>query len=383
MQTTDTSTAPADFVPDWAIAPGEILAEELKNRGMSQTDLAHRTSLSIKHVNQIIKRNAPLSADVALSFERALGLSARFWLQTEATWQAHNTAIAARSSFGAFRSWLAKFPGQALQTRGVLAADADTATQVESLLRFFQVTDPAAFDKVWLQPQVNYKRSQKNQLDPYATATWVRLAEQAAQRLAVDAPLYTPKALRAAAREIPALTKLPIEDGFRAARARLRAAGVMLVFVEPLDKTGLFGISKSLDDGRHMIGLTGRMKALDSFWFALAHEIAHILLHPKRATFIDTSTSLANDDDDRLEAEANTFAGELFLPARLREDLFASGPGAVERIAQQAGVGPAMIAGQFAHEARAYPAMHKYRPSISAEQLRTLAATSSNTAAVR
>jgi len=376
MHTTDTSTAPADFAPDWAIAPGEILAEELKSRGMSQTDLAHRTSLSIKHVNQIIKRNATLSADVALSFERALGLPARFWLQTEATWQAHNTAIASRSSFGAFQSWLAKFPGQALQARGVLAAGADTATQVESLLRFFQVTDPAAFDKVWLQPQVNYKRSQKNQLDPYATATWVRLAEQAAQRLAIDAPLYTPKTLRAAAKEIPALTKLPIEDGFQAARTRLRDAGVMLVFVEPLDKTGLFGISKSLDDGRHMIGLTGRMKALDSFWFALAHEIAHILLHPKRATFIDSGTSLANDNDDSLEAEANTFAGELFLPARLREDLFTSGPGAVERIARQAGVAPAMIAGQYAHEAHAYGAMNKYRPSISAGQLRALASTS-------
>lgn len=372
MHTTDiTGTAPADFTPDWAIAPGQVLAEELKSRGMSQTDLAHRTSLSIKHVNQIIKRNAPLSAEVALSFERALGPSARFWLQTEAAWQAHNTALAARNSFSNLQSWLARFPTAELAKRGVVSLRDDTATQVERLLRFFQVTDPDAFEKVWLQPQVNYKRSQTNKLDSYATATWIRLAEQAAQVLAVDAPMYTPKALRAAARDIPAFTKLPVIDGFRAARDRLRQAGVLLVFVEPLDKTGLFGISKSLDDGRHLIGLTGRMKTLDSFWFAMVHEIGHILLHPKRATFIDTRTSLASDDDEQ-EAEASKFASDLLLPPPLREELLTMGPIALERVAAKAGVATALVAGQYAHAAKAYPLMSKFRPSISTAELQSL-----------
>jgi len=377
MHSTD-SKGPAlsNFTPDWAIAPGEVLAEELKARGMSQTDLAHRTSLSIKHVNQIIKRNAPLSADVALSFERALGIPAKLWLQTEAAWQAHTTAIAARSSSSTFHSWLTRFPLAALATRGVIGLRDDTATQVEDLLRFFRVTDPAAFDKVCLQPQVNYKRSQTNKLDPYATATWVRLAERAAQDLAEDAPLYAPKALRAAARDIPAFTKMPLVEGFRAARDRLRQAGVLLVFVEPLDKTGLFGISKSLDDGRHMIGLTGRMKTLDSFWFALAHEIAHILLHPKRATFIDTSTSVANDDEDEQESEANKFASALYLSPALREELFAAGPAAIARIAAQASVDRAIIAGQYAHQTGDYALMNKYRPRLDADQLRSLEALS-------
>lgn len=374
MKLTDPiNTAPSTFNADWALAPGDILAEELKSRGMSQTDLAYRTSLSIKHVNQIIKQNVPLSAEVALSFERALGLPASYWLKTEANWQAHQTAIAARASFSTFASWLEQFPLVALAARGVIGARDDVATKVEDLLRFFQVTDPTAFDKVWLQPQVNYKRSQTNKVDSYATATWVRLAERAAQQLAVDAPIYSAKELKAAARDIRSFTAMPILDGFKAARARLRQAGVMLVFVEPLDKTGLFGISKTLDDGRHMIGLTGRMKALDSFWFALAHEIAHILLHPKRATFIDTKTSLANDDDE-LEAEANRYASDLYLPASFRDRLLAAGPGAIQEIATNAGVATAMVAGQYAHLQDAYPQMSRFRPRIADAELRALEA---------
>lgn len=370
IETRDNTTVA--FSPDWAVAPGEILAEELKSRGMSQTDLAYRTSLSIKHVNQIIKRNVPLSAEVALSFERALGISARFWLKTEAAWQAHNTALAAKASSSNYASWLARFPLAALATRGVIGKRGDTASQVEDLLRFFQVTDPSAFERVWLQPQVNYKRSQTHKLDPYATATWIRLAEQAAQRLAPNAPAYSAKELRAAARDLPSLTTLPLLAGFEAARQRLRQAGVMLVFVEPLDKTGLFGISKTLDDGRHLIGLTGRMKRLDSFWFAMAHEVAHILLHPKRATFIDTQTSLANDDNDDHEGEANRYASELFLPIPAREKLLAAGAAAVEEIAAEVGVAPAMVAGQYAHIENAYPQMSKYRPTIDSTELQSL-----------
>lgn len=368
---TSNADAPETFVPDWAVAPGEVLADELRSRGMSQTDLAHRTGLSIKHVNQIIKRNASLSAEVALAFERALGVPARFWLRTEAAWQAHSTAIASRSSLGHLQSWLARFPLSALTKRGALAAGEDTATRVDDLLRFFQVSNPDAFEKVWLQPQVSYKRTQTSRIDPYATATWIRLAEQAAQRLAGGAPAYSARELRAAAQELPALTRLPLPDGFQAARDRLRAAGVMLVFVEPLDKTGLFGISKVLDDGRHMIGLTGRMKTLDSFWFAMGHEVGHILLHPKRATFIDTATSLANDDDEQ-EADANRYASELYLPVPLRKRLLAEGPAALDGVASAAGVAHAIVAGQYAHLAHAYPEMSKYRPRISPAQLQSL-----------
>ncbi|OZE40005.1 MULTISPECIES: HigA family addiction module antitoxin [unclassified Rhodococcus (in: high G+C Gram-positive bacteria)] len=360
------------FAPDWAVPPGDLLAEELRALGMSQTDLAHRTSLSIKHVNQIIKRNVALTADVALALERALGVSARIWLNAEAAWQAHNTALAARDSFSQFQSWLDRFPINAIAAKGIIGIRDDTSTQVDDLLRFFGVTNPAAFDKVWLQPQVNYKRSQANKLDPYSTATWVRLAERAAQKLAINAPVYSARELRTAARELPDFTTMPLLDGFKAARRSLRQAGVMLVFVEPLDKTGLFGISKTLDNGRHMIGLTGRMKALDSFWFAMAHEIAHILLHPKRATFIDTKTSMANDDDDNHEEQANRFASELYLPAPVREKLLLAGPTSVEALAREAGVATAMVAGQYAYLKKAYPQMSKYRPSIGASELRAL-----------
>lgn len=43
------------FVPDWASPPGDTLAELLEERSMTQTELAERLGVSLKHVNRIIK----------------------------------------------------------------------------------------------------------------------------------------------------------------------------------------------------------------------------------------------------------------------------------------------------------------------------------------
>ena len=62
-----------EFTPDWCMHPGELLAEVLEERGLRQSELAGRTGLSAKHINQIIKKSVGISPDVAILLERALG----------------------------------------------------------------------------------------------------------------------------------------------------------------------------------------------------------------------------------------------------------------------------------------------------------------------
>jgi len=71
------------FEPDFLIAPGEILQEALEDLGMSQADLARRTGLTTKTVNQIVRGVAPITTETALLLERVLGTKARFWSNLE------------------------------------------------------------------------------------------------------------------------------------------------------------------------------------------------------------------------------------------------------------------------------------------------------------
>ena len=69
-----------------------------------------------------------------------------------------------------------------------------------------------------------------------------------------------------------------------------------------------------------VIALTNRHKFADVIWFAFVHEAAHILLHPRRATFIDTEGT-ANDDAGQQESAANKYAANLLFPDKANGEI--------------------------------------------------------------
>ena len=71
--------------------PGEMLNEEfLKPLGITQVELAKRIGLSFQTVNAIVNRRQGVSADVALRFERLLGMDAQFWLNLQVGWDLYH-----------------------------------------------------------------------------------------------------------------------------------------------------------------------------------------------------------------------------------------------------------------------------------------------------
>ncbi|MFR9668994.1 MAG: HigA family addiction module antitoxin [Rikenellaceae bacterium] len=67
------TTLANSFTP---VHPGEIFKEELQARGISQKKIAEMTQVSYTMLNEILNGKRQLSAEVALVFEAALGISA-------------------------------------------------------------------------------------------------------------------------------------------------------------------------------------------------------------------------------------------------------------------------------------------------------------------
>ena len=86
---TDNTEPVFRYEPDYAVPPGETLAEVLEDRGMSQAELARRTGMSAKHINSILKGSASITPDTALKLERVLNIPARIWNALEANYQGH------------------------------------------------------------------------------------------------------------------------------------------------------------------------------------------------------------------------------------------------------------------------------------------------------
>jgi len=77
------------------VTMGEMLTQEfLEPLGITQAELAEKTGLPRKHVNELCRDRRAVTADTALILGRVFGNSADFWLNTQRRtdlWNALNT----------------------------------------------------------------------------------------------------------------------------------------------------------------------------------------------------------------------------------------------------------------------------------------------------
>src|ERR1700745_3350110 len=104
--------APTDnrYEPDLVLPPGDTLEEVLDDIDMTQAELAKRTGLSTKHINQIVNGAAPITPETALLLERATGVSARTWSNLEVAYREYLSRQQEEERLAADLGWLDELP---------------------------------------------------------------------------------------------------------------------------------------------------------------------------------------------------------------------------------------------------------------------------------
>lgn len=69
-----------------AIHPGEVLADELAELGVTPTELARQINLPPNRVTQLIKGQRGVTGDTALPLGHWFGASAQFWLNLQSAY---------------------------------------------------------------------------------------------------------------------------------------------------------------------------------------------------------------------------------------------------------------------------------------------------------
>lgn len=82
--------------PDRVIPPGEILAEELAVRGMTQSRLARQMGRPLQAVNEIVRGKKRITGETALQLAEVLGTSADFWMRLEGDYELNKARLARR-----------------------------------------------------------------------------------------------------------------------------------------------------------------------------------------------------------------------------------------------------------------------------------------------
>ncbi|WP_367324580.1 HigA family addiction module antitoxin [Streptomyces sp. HUAS ZL42] len=341
---------PLEYSPQTVTHPGETLKETLEELAISQADLARRTGLSTKHVNQIAQGIASLSPETALLLERATGVPATVWNTLEASWRTQLARKEEQSSLADQIEWLDRFPLADLVARNVLPDRSRTVTNLQRLLDFFGVASPAVAEELWSGYSTAFRRSFTTTPNEYATYAWLRLAVIEARRRRCK-----PFRRETLQEILPSLRALSMQDpdSWLTELPKLCSeAGVAVVFSPAFKNTNLSGATRWLSPDKVLIALTDRYKKDDRFWFTVFHEVGHVLLHGKRLTFLDEDPFKGTGP---AEEEANTFAAQTLIPpehesayeALLRQPKpFAH----ITRFAERVGVAPGIIVGRLQHD---------------------------------
>ena len=334
---------------DLPIPPGEILAEEIEARGMTQRELAARLGRPPQVINEIIRGKKAITPDTAIGLCQVLGIEASYWMNLEADYQITLARERSRTAILEQEQWLGQYPVRELIKRGWIEAGRDKASRVRALMSFLGV---ASIEPRVYQEAVGFRITDaaRERVSLGALGTWLRQGELVAH--GIETADYDADAFRRALAEIRNLTVAPPEEFVPQMEALCADAGVAFCIVPELPKLGANGAARWLNNRKALIQMNIRGKWADVFWFSFFHEAGHLLRHRYQRRIVVDGLDV-DPDTAVMEAEADEFARDFLIPHGQWQDFSNTGyfgSGEVYEFANSIGIAPFIVVGRLQKE---------------------------------
>lgn len=362
------------LVPARAIHPGEILREELQERGIKQKEFAQLISVQPTHLNEFIKGKRNLNEDLAMKLEKYLGIPYKSWMNLHNGYIYDSKAIEERKNE---EKQAADYEAACSQLFNIhiLYKRLDLA-QLPCTKRVQRVKELCPFDllsssELRLQVAGLYKHSEKVQIDERNMLTWLILNRLEMSYIKEEIAPYVEGNAPKAATEI---AKMANECTITIDKIKncLNKYGIEYLVVEKVEKAPIDAYSSFV--GKHpIITVTYRYNDLDKLVFDILHELCHIDKHltDNQKAFITVDGGEYSTDPR--EKEANEFARQTLIPNTTWKSILKVGCNSldpykiVKTIAQEAearGISPSIAVSRYKHEANWYKTSSYKSPKI-------------------
>ena len=331
--------------------PSALAAIEFR---LEQAGLTHRDL--VPFIGSRAKVSEVLSGKRRITMPIARALHEHFGIPAEALLQESGASLADPL---AGIEW-DRFPVKAMAKLGWIPKVKNLESHSEELIRdLIRRAGGPAVAGAALYRKNDYARANAK-TDPYALKAWcwkvLADANEARPPISYKSGTITLDFLAQLARLSWA------DEGPRLAKEFLAKHGIVLVAVRHLSRTYLDGAALKLADGTPVVGLTLRYDRIDSFWFCLLHELAHLGRHmdsDSDAVFVDDLTLRETEGGRRnpKETQADQWAEEALVPSAIWDTSEARRnptPMAVVSLSKALQVHPAIVAGKIRHEQKNY-----------------------------
>jgi len=296
------------LAPTRVPTPGRILSRELEARGWTQKDLAEIIGRPPQTINEIIRGSKQITPETAIELSQALSTSPEFWTNLEARYRLHRAKKEKDEQDIARKSRLYSIgPVSELIKHQWIKKTESLDDLEQQVCQFFGIS---SLDET-PQLAVNFRCAEHR--DPVVTSrmAWVKRVENLARQQTVAS--FERTQLLGAVPEILACAK-QVENVERIP-GLLTSLGVHFLIVPHLSKTYLDGAAFYLNDNP-VVALTLRYDRIDSFWFTLMHELAHIIVG-HQGSFLDNFDQMEVNDE---ETEASHLAADWLIDSQGLQD---------------------------------------------------------------
>ena len=299
---------------EYIIAPGETILEMLETNSMTQLDLAYKTGINKKTINEIVKGKAPITVATALKLEYVFDIKASFWCNLESSYREKLERKKDFESIINEEKYLNDIPYLEMSKRkwDFIEPTNDSYARVINLRKFFAVAS-LEFDTE-LKRKLAFRKSANKNFSFESLYCFLRYGEIQSNKEVYNK--FDIDELKKASLEIRKLANNSFLSQFEKIKKILLQCGVYLVYETNLPHTYINGVSYKITPDKAIIMISNKGKKDDILWFTFFHEIAHLIKHSKKEVFIDSDNDIKND----IEYEADEYSRNILIPDNEYDD---------------------------------------------------------------
>ena len=345
------------FLPDWASAPGDTIADILEERNIPIDDFAASLECTVDAADALLRGRKEVTISLARKLNQVLGPSTEFWMSRDFHYRRDMERL-----HGEGQDWLRDLPVVDMINFGWLNPIPHPSEELKACLRYFNVSTISEWHTKYrsLQEMATFRTSRSFDSRPASVAAWLRQGEIQAEAIPCDT--WDPESFHSSLTDLRGLTRQKDPNRFiPELQGVCSQSGVAVVIIRPPNGCRASGATRFISPNKAILQLSSRHLTDDQFWFTFFHEAGHLLMHGQRTLFSDDLLETPawiieglEETKSSREREANDFAGRILVPTNHMQQLRTTrtDPKSVIRFALRLGISPGVVVGQLQYSGR-------------------------------
>ncbi|MGD1817497.1 MAG: helix-turn-helix domain-containing protein [Pleomorphochaeta sp.] len=290
------------------IPTGHIIKDYLEENNITQKELANRTGMSEKHISNVLRGKKPLTNDFALKIEKVIpSIKADYWMNYESKYQLD--LLRQKEKYSLENQDLIKLSKRFRFKEIFKDLNLSVKEQAIEMLKLLKISSFDLFDKNYGNLCVDFMEDGG---DKEAIAIWLNLCENEIEIQNDDILdiMYKKENLinNIYKFKLLLLNDVNNERSLVSCRKLFNNLGIYFVVYEANTNCKVRGCLTSYNN-HPAIYISRRGKKPSYIWFAIFHEISHLILH-----YSKNETNIISDIDITIkESDANIYSRNLLI----------------------------------------------------------------------